>query len=94
MAPTGVRTRGGSNEFVLAGGTSTNTTLNGSDQYVYGSASGTVVSTGSFQDVLAGGTASSTTVNNGGIQYDYGTERHHTERCTEWVFAGGADSLR
>jgi autotransporter passenger strand-loop-strand repeat protein len=56
-------------EVVSSGGTASNTTLNGGEQDVYGSASGTVVNSGGLQVVESGGTGSGTTIGNGGTEY-------------------------
>jgi autotransporter passenger strand-loop-strand repeat protein len=60
----GTQVRGGQ-EVVVAGGTAIGTTVSSGLQLVFGSASGTIVSSGGFDLVFSGGVASSTTISGG-----------------------------
>jgi trimeric autotransporter adhesin len=60
----GTQVRGGV-DVVLAGGTASGTTVSSGLQDVFGSASGTIVSSGGFELVFSGGVASGTTIGGG-----------------------------
>ncbi len=73
------------------GGTTSDTTLSGGTQVVFGTADDTAIDSGGIQDVVAGGAASGTTVSSGGTQYDAGTASGTTlSGGTQVVFGNAA----
>jgi len=83
-------------QIISSGGTAINTTVSGGEQDVYGTASGTTVSSGGLQVVENGATASGTIVDNGGIETVLagGTEISATisSGAVENVYGSAADT--